>query len=195
MLLASCEAFDFQMYTYIQRNVKCKMFRHHVIYLWKCSGMVWYILKVLWHHAIYFESTLTSCDIFWKCSDIVWNVLKVFWHHSWDIFWKCSGIMGYILKVLRHHVICFEIAQASCDIFWKCSAIMWYILKMLRHHVIYFESALTSCDMLSRVGAVCAILVSLNNSTALRGIQNSSLWKIASLSWNHMFHDKMYRNC
>ena len=47
--------------------------------------------------------------------------------------------------------------------------------------------------MLSRVGAVCAILVSLNNSTALRGIQNSSLWKIASLSWNYMFHDKICR--
>ena len=65
---------------------------------------------------------------------------------------------------------------------------------MLRHHVICYESALTSCDMLSRVGAVCAILVSLNNSTALRGIQNSSLWKIASLSWNYMFHDKICRN-
>ena len=72
---------------------------------------------------------------------------------------------------------------------------MWYILKILRHHVICFESALTSCDMLSRVGAVCAILVSLNNSTALRGIQNSSLWKIASLSWNYKFHDKMCRKC
>ena len=72
---------------------------------------------------------------------------------------------------------------------------MWYILKILRHHVICFESALTSYDMLSRVGAVCAILVSLNNSTALRGIQNSSLWKIASLSWNYMFHDKICRNC
>ena len=78
----------------------------------------------------------------------------------------------------------FESVIALCDIF----------VKMLLNHVICFESALTSCDMLSRVGAVCAILVSLNNSTALRGIQNSSLWKIASLSWNYMFHDKICRN-
>ena len=80
----------------------------------------------------------------------------------------------------------FESVIALCDIF----------VKMLLNHVICFESALTSCDMLSRVGAVCAILVSLNNSTALRGIQNSSLWKIASLLWNFMFHDdKICRNC
>ena len=180
-----------------------KMLWHHLIYFesaqvsfdifWKCFGIMWYILKVLWHHVIYL----------WKCSGIMWYVLKVLRHRvisfesvqaSCDKFWKCSGIVRSILKVLRYCVISFESALTSCDIFWKCSGIMWYILKVLWHHVICFESVLTSCDMFSRVGAVCAILVSLNNSTALRGIQNSSLWKIASLLWNYMFHDKMCRN-
>ena len=40
---------------------------------------------------------------------------------------------------------------------------------------LFFKYIRWQRDMLGGVGAVCAILVSLNNSTSLRGIQNSSL--------------------